>query len=184
MVDVETGGLNPATDALLEVAVVMIKMDNEGVFHVGDTFAEHFQPFAGANISKDALEVNKIIPDHPFRYALPEKEGLEKLLAPINAEIKAQACHRAVLIGHNAWFDLHFLRAAIERSGLKNPFHNFSSFDTVSLGALAFGQTVLARICQKAKIPFHPDEAHSAIYDAQKTAEVFCHILNNYEKLR
>jgi ribonuclease T len=50
------------------------------------------------------------------------------------------------LVGHNAHFDLGFLQAAIARTGTKNqnPFHSFSVFDTVTLSAVMFGQTVLA----------------------------------------
>jgi ribonuclease T len=93
-------------------------------------------------------------------------------------------CQRAILVGHNACFDLNFLNAAIARAGIKNsPFHPFSSLDTVTLGAVAYGQTVFARIAQAANIPWDQSEAHSAVYDAQKTAELFCKVVNRWREL-
>ena len=64
----------------------------------------------------------------------------------IRAAIRATGCTKAVLVGHNAHFDLGFLNAAVARTGLKrNPFHPFSAFDTATLGGGAYGQTVLKR---------------------------------------
>ena len=95
---------------------------------------------------------------------------------------KAVGCKRTVLVGHNAHFDLGFVNAAIDRNNLKNvsPFHPFSVFDTVSLAGLAYGQTVLARACAAAGIPFDSREAHSALYDAKRTADLYCAIVNQW----
>ena len=51
----------------------------------------------------------------------------------------------------------------------------------MSLGVLATGQTVLARICEKLSIDYDNDEAHSAAYDSKVTSEVFCTIVNEYK---
>jgi ribonuclease T len=51
-------------------------------------------------------------------------------------------------------------------------------FDTVSLGGVAYGQTVLGRAMQAAGLAWNGDEAHSAVYDAERTAELFCKIAN------
>jgi len=181
VVDVETGGVNPQTDALLEIAAVMIKIDEEGTFSRGDTIACHVAPFEGGILNPKALEINHIDPYHPFRLAKSEAQALEIILGPISAAIKEYGCHRAVLVGHNAWFDLAFMKAAIERVGLKNhPFHHFTSLDTATLSALAYGETVLSKALAKAGFEFNPDEAHSAIYDAEKTADLFCTIFNRW----
>ena len=87
-------------------------------------------------------------------------------------------------MGQNSHFDHGFLNAASERNNLKrNPFHPFSSFDTATLSGLAYGQTVLARACEVADIEFDNNEAHSARYDAEKTAELFCKIVNKWKDL-
>jgi ribonuclease T len=179
VVDVETGGFNAKTDALLEIAIITIRMDDQGLLHLAERHACHVEPFAGANLDPKALEFTGIDPHHPFREAVSEKEALQTIAAPINKAIKASGCTRAILVGHNAFFDLGFINAAVERTGFKrNPFHPFSTFDTVSLAGLAYGQTVLAKAVQAANIAWDNNEAHSAIYDTQKTAELFCTILN------
>ncbi len=181
VVDVETGGFNANTDALLEVAAVFLQMDSKGFISTSGTASYHVQPFEGANIEAASLEVNGIKPFHPLRIALPERDALGKLFKTIRSEIKNNECTRAILVGHNASFDLNFINAASERTGIKrNPFHPFSNLDTVSLGAIAYGQTVLARVAQAAKIGWDNNEAHSALYDASKTAEIFCCIANQW----
>jgi ribonuclease T len=179
VVDVETGGFNSSTDALLEMAVVMIGVDAEGRLLRGQTHAAHIEPFPGANIEKAALEVNGIDPHHPLRLAVPEKDALNRLFKPVRQAVSEQGCTRAILVGHNAHFDLSFLNAAVARADIKrNPFHPFSAFDTVTLGGVALGQTVLARALEAAGLPYDAREAHSAIYDAERTADLFCLLVN------
>ncbi len=182
VVDVETAGFDAKKDALLEIAAVMISTDDNGQLINGETHACHVQPFEGANLDESALAFNKIDPYHPFRMAVSEQDALEKIFKPIRKAVKAHQCTRAILVGHNAFFDLGFLNAAVERCGIKrNPFHPFSNFDTVSLAGLAYQQTVLARAVKLAEIEWDQNEAHSAIYDAQKTAELFCKIVNRWD---
>lgn len=180
VVDVETGGLDPKTDALLEIALVTLNCDDKGMFFLQDTLQEHIKPFPGGKISLESLEITKIDPDHPFRFAVTEADALHGIFAKLRAIQKKAGCNRCVLVGHNAWFDLAFLNAAIERTKVKgNPFHAFTSFDTATLGALVYGHTVLPEMLKRAEIPFNNDEHHSAIYDAEQTAKLFCKILNN-----
>ncbi len=180
-VDVETGGFNAATDALLEIAAVLVEMNEDGTLERGETIRYHVAAFPGARIEAAALEVNKIVPDHPLRPALPEKEALRRLFRPIRAAVRDYGCSRAILVGHNAFFDLNFLNAALERCQLKrNPFHPFSSFDTATLGGVALGQTVLARAAMAAGLELDTESAHSAAYDAERTADLFCLIVNRF----
>lgn len=179
VVDCETGGFNHRTDALLEIAAVILKLDESGRIHRGETSVFHVQPFPGANIEPAALAVTGIKVDHPLRPAVPEREALRLVFRAVRDEMHATGCTRAILVGHNAFFDLNFLNSAIERTGIKrSPFHPFSSFDTATLGGVAFGQTVLARACGIAGIPFDTGDAHSASYDAERTADLFCEIVN------
>ncbi len=180
VVDVETGGFNEQTDALLQIAAVLIEMDENGQLSCGETHSCHVNPFEGANLDPKSLEINGIDPDHPLRMAIDEKQALPKIFKPIRESMKTYGCKRAILVGHNANFDLKFINAAAERSGIKrNPFHPFSTFDTVSLAGLAYGQTVLSRSVKAAGFEWDNREAHSAIYDAEKTAELFCKIVND-----
>ena len=184
VVDVETGGFNPQRDALLEIAACIVRMDDFGRLTVAETVSVHVDPFEGANIDPKSLEVTGIQVDSPLRGAVPEQEALRRISQPVRKEIKATGCQRAILVGHNAFFDLSFLNAAIERTAFKrSPFHPFSSFDTATLGGLAFGQTVLSRAVQAAGLEWNESHAHSAIYDAEKTAALFCAIVNRWKIL-
>ncbi|HUS24238.1 MAG TPA: ribonuclease T [Candidatus Binatia bacterium] len=184
VVDVECGGFNPATDALLEIAVVLLELDAEGNLKPGATHAAHVQPFPGANIEAAALEITGIRVDHPLRLALPEREALERVFTPVRKAVSEQGCTRALLVGHNAHFDLSFVNAACTRTNYKrNPFHPFSVLDTVSLAGAALGQTVLKRAMEAAALPYDQAEAHSAIYDAERTADLFCWIVNRMRPL-
>ena len=182
VVDVETAGFNAQTDALLEIACIPIVYDEHGQFIQGEAFQAHINPFEGANLDRRSLDFTGIDPFNPMRMAMAEDErdALKRIFKSLNTIRREQQCTHCVLVGHNAHFDLGFLQAAIARTSTKNqnPFHSFSVFDTVSLSAAAFGQTVLARACIQAGIEFDGKEAHSALYDTQKTAELFCYILN------
>ena len=180
VVDVETGGFNEATDALLQIAAVLIDIDERGHLYCAETVSCHVNPFPGANLEPKSMEVNGIIVDHPFRMAVDEKIALPKIFKPVREAIKRHGCNKAILVGHNAHFDLKFINVAAARAGIKrNPFHPFSTFDTVSLAGLAYGQTVLARSVRCAGMEWDTEEAHSAIYDAEMTAMLFCKIVND-----
>lgn len=183
IIDVETAGFDPLKHALLEIAAVPVLLDSEGYFRPGATIACHVAPFSGAQFDPKALEFTGIDPHHPFRFAKPETEALEHIFKPIRLLVKSQQCSRAILVGHNPFFDLSFLKAAIDRCNIKkHPFHSFSTFDTATLAGLAYGQTVLARAAIAAGIEWNASEAHSAIYDAEKTAHLFCKIVNQWDK--
>ena len=143
----------------------------------------HVQPFAGARLDPAALEFTGIDPDHPFRkeIAVGEKEALLDIFRMVRVAMKRAGCKRAILVGHNPSFDLGFVNAAAERCAIKrNPFHPFSTFDTATLGGLAYGQTVLSRAVVAAGLEWDSKEAHSARYDAERTAELFCNIVNRW----
>ncbi|WP_189442635.1 ribonuclease T [Salinicola rhizosphaerae] len=186
VVDIETGGFNAATDALLEIAAVPLTIDEQGNLLPLETVTFHIEPFEGANVEQSALDFTGIDLDSAFRkqVAVSEREALDGIFKPVRKTIKSHGCTRAILVGHNASFDHGFLNAAINRCAIKrNPFHPFSSFDTATLSALTYGQTVLARACQAAGIEFDNASAHSASYDTERTAELFCAIVNRFKDL-
>ena len=181
IVDVETGGFNSATDALLEVACVFVRFNGAGDLEPVDRHRYIVKPFEGSRLDPASLEVTGIDPFHPLRIAMDEGDALRAMFQEVRKEIKLTGCTRAVLVGHNAFFDLQFLNAAVERTGIKrNPFHPFSSFDTATLAGVAFGQTVLSRAVTAAGFTWNDEEAHSALYDAEMTAHVFCTVVNRF----
>ena len=182
VVDVETGGFNARTDALLEIAAVLLEFDEQGRLGRSETIRYHVKPFEGANMDPASLAVNGIDPDHPLRPAIDERDALQRVFREVRRAIREANCTRAILVGHNSAFDLGFLNEAIDRSAIKrNPFHPFSSFDTATLCGVAFGQTVLSRAVNAAGLEFDEESAHSAAYDAEITADVFCEVVNRFQ---
>ncbi|WP_076418900.1 ribonuclease T [Colwellia sp. UCD-KL20] len=184
VVDVETAGFNAQTDALLEIAATTLSLDENGNFSLDKTIHFNVDPFEGANLEKAALEFTGIDPTNPLRGAVDEETALKAIFKLIRKKMKAVGCQRAVMVAHNASFDLGFVNAATQRCLIKrSPFHPFVSFDTTTLSGLVLGQTVLAKACIAANIDFNNNEAHSALYDTEKTAELFCHIVNKWKQL-
>lgn len=184
VIDVETAGFNKDTDALLEIAATTLKMDDEGVLSLDQTLHFHVKPFENANIEQAAIEFNGIDPFSELRGAEDEDIVIKEICKMVRKAQKAAGCSRSVVVAHNAAFDHGFLNAAIERNKIKRtPFHPFVSFDTTSLAGLALGQTVLAKACRTAGIEFDNSQAHSALYDTERTAELFCFIVNKWQAL-
>ena len=184
IVDVETGGFNCKTDALLDIAAVFLDPQEDGTFLRGETVRYHVKPFEGANMDPASLAVNGIDPHHPLRPAIDERDALQRIFREVRRVVRESGCTRAILVGHNASFDLGFLNEAVLRSDIKrNPFHPFSSFDTATLCGVAYGQTVLARAVAAAGLTWDESSAHSAAYDAEITADIFCDIVNRFQPI-
>ncbi|MCF6203418.1 MAG: ribonuclease T [Methylococcaceae bacterium] len=184
IIDIETAGFNAKKNPLLEIAAVIVEFDSRGNLEITESHASNIIPFENAEFDEAALKFTGIDPYHPFRMSIDEKEALTKIFSPVRAAIKRNECTRAILVGHNPAFDINFLNAAIDRTKTKrSPFHPFSSFDTATLGGLAYGQTVLAKIAKAANLEWDADKAHSAIYDAEQTAKLFCMIVNKWKDL-
>ncbi|OCQ52916.1 Ribonuclease T [Photorhabdus australis subsp. thailandensis] len=184
VIDVETGGFNAKTDALLEIAAITLKMDDDGWIAPDESLHFHIEPFEGANLEPAALEFTGIDPSNPLRGAVSEYEALHAIFKMVRKGIKNSHCNRAIIVAHNANFDHGFVMAAAERTRLKrNPFHPFATFDTAALSGLVLGQTILAKACITAGVSFDNNQAHSALYDTNRTAELFCEMVNRWKRL-
>ncbi|WP_445497689.1 ribonuclease T [Photorhabdus sp. SF281] len=184
VIDVETGGFNAKTDALLEIAAITLEMDNQGWLVPSESLHFHIEPFEGANLEPAALEFTGIDPSNPLRGAVSEYEALHAIFKMVRKGIKNNHCSRAIIVAHNANFDHSFVMAAAERTRLKrNPFHPFATFDTAALSGLVLGQTILAKACSTAGIAFDNNQAHSALYDTERTTELFCEMVNRWKQL-
>ena len=185
VIDVETAGFNSQTDALLEIAATTLTLDETtGQLSLDETIHFNVDPFEGANLEPAALEFTGIDPTNPLRGAVDEKKAITEIFKLVRKKMKAAGCQRAIIVAHNAAFDLGFVNAVTQRCSIKrSPFHPFVSFDTTTLSGLALGQTVLAKACATAQIDFNNSEAHSALYDTEKTAELFCYIVNKWQQL-
>ena len=184
IIDVETGGFDWERHALLEIAAVVVRMNDEGFVYPDPVVSTHVEPFPGSELDPRSMEITGIDPGHPFRAALPERAALDHIFKPVREAVREAGCQRAILVGHNAAFDIGVLNAAIRRTAHKrSPFHPFSCFDTVTLGGLAYGQTVLSRAVEASGRPWDSREAHAAVYDAERTAELFCGVVNHWKQM-
>lgn len=183
VVDIETTGVDMTKHGLLEIALVVVDYDDNGQLVPLTRDFWHVEPFEGAEVDPKAMAVNQIDHTHPFRFAKQEGDALNEFFTVIDKAVQDTGCRRALLVGHNAHFDLNFILAGARRCRIsKTPLHSFTCIDTATLGAIFYGKTVLAKALRRAKIEFNKDEAHSAVYDAEKTAELFCKIINNRER--
>ena len=115
VVDLETGGFDPKTNAILEIAATLI-VKNEGtqLLDVGKTYRYHIEPYEGLVVEQESLDFTKINLNHPLRNAIAEKDALDELFKIINTERTANGCSRAILIGHNAHFCLLYTSDAAD----------------------------------------------------------------------
>jgi ribonuclease T len=184
IIDIETSGLSAQTDAILEIAAIFPAMDDQGYLCCADKIHFNVHPFEGANLDPKALEFTGIDPFNPLRGAVDERDALTDIFKLVRKYQKQNDCSRSIIVAHNATFDQGFINQATQRCNLKRmPFHPFVSFDTASMAGLILGQTVLAKACSQANIAYDNNEAHSALYDTEVTAELFFYMVNKLKAL-
>jgi ribonuclease T len=184
IIDIETSGLNAQTDGILEIAAIFPAMDSQGYLFAAEKIHFHVLPFEGANLDPKALAFTGIDPFNPLRGAVDERQALTEIFKLVRKHQKNNNCNRSIIVAHNASFDQGFINKAGERCNLKRmPFHPFASFDTASMAGLILGQTVLAKACQQANIAYDNEQAHSALYDTEVTAELFFYMVNKWKAL-
>ena len=181
VLDLETGGFDHQANPILELACSFLQMQDDRLLIKGQE-SWNVEPVEGLIIEPASLKVTGIDLEDPSRDAMDEETVLREFFSLVRSEMKLYGCHRAILVAHNASFDQGFLNTACNRGAIKrNPFHPFTTLDTATLGALAYGHTVLREACRRADIEFSEARAHGAAYDADRTAELFCHIVNTWD---
>ncbi len=181
-IDIETSGFDAERHAILELSAVTFAFREQELI-IEQRLSWAVRPFATAIIEQASLRVTGIDLDDHTRGAISEKNAITALFKLVRGEIKRHDCQRAVLLGHNAAFDAGFLRKAVQRTGVRrDPFHPFTTLDTASLAAVSYGHTVLSEACLRADIPYENDKAHSALYDAERCALLFCKIVNTWNE--
>jgi ribonuclease T len=181
VLDLETGGFDHQANPILELACSFLQMQDDRLLIKGQE-SWNVEPVEGLIIEPASLKVTGIDLEDPSRDAMDEETVLREFFSLVRSEMKLYGCHRAILVAHNASFDQGFLNTACNRWSIKrNPFHPFTTLDTATLGALAYGHTVLREACRRADIEFSEARAHGAAYDADRTAELFCHIVNTWD---
>lgn len=181
IVDIETSGFNPEKAAILQVGMMFVTMDDQGMLHPDELLRAEIRPFPGAQIEEANIRFIGLDPFDESRGLEEESIALPRLFKAVAKRIKREGCKKAILVGHNGSFDLTFLNAAAARFNFKRmPFHPFSVLDTASLSALVYGHTVLALSCAAARIEFEEDKAHDAGYDTMMECKLFCALVNRF----
>ena len=182
VVDMETSGINPDSNAILELASIVLYLNDKLDLQCGNFFSCHVRPFPSSKIDPSSMYINTIEIENPFRLALSEEEAINRLFRFVYMNLRNFGCRKAVLVGHNANFDLAFLESARKRYKIDSPFHTFTVIDTATIGAVFYGKTVLANVVNASNMRFNPKLAHSAIYDAKITTDLFCSVTNSQER--
>ncbi len=184
IVDVETAGFNPATDALIELAACTVTFNDQGQLVRDESFHANILPFAGANMEKSNLDFLGVDPYDVNRHALTEEAFLKPLFKTLSKKAKAANCTRCILVGQNGHFDHSFVMAAAQRVDPKKcPFHPFSVIDLATLSMVLLGQSVLRVAVETAGLEFDTARAHGAEYDAEIETDLFCWLMNRYQEL-
>jgi len=164
--DTETTGLSPETDAVVQLGAVRII---NGRVVEGETLNTYVNP--GRSIPPAATRIHQVtdadVADAPDFIVVGRR---------FHAFTR-----RAVLVAHNAPFDIAFLRRSEMRMGVEwdNPI-----LDTVLLSAIVFGVTEqhsLDALCERLDIPMPPDMRHTALGDARATAEALVKLIGLLE---
>ncbi|MGR3712345.1 MAG: exonuclease domain-containing protein [Shimia sp.] len=160
--DSETTGLLPHKDEIVQLGAVRVL---RGQIVTGETINRLVNP--GRPIPPVSTKVHHIT-DAMVADAPP--------LAPVAAEFHHFA-RDAVIVAHNAPFDMAFLHRRAKEFNLAWP---HPVLDTVLLSAVLFGTTethTLDALCARLGVTIPEHLRHTALGDAQATAEVLCRML-------
>lgn len=159
-IDLETTGLNPKKDRIIEIGAVKIRNGN-----ITDTFEQLINP---KQVLEERIEVltgitSKELEDQPvIRKVLP---ALQDFL------------EEDVLVGHRILFDYSFLKRVFTNE--KIPFER-KGIDTLKLARRFVKESESKRLealCQYYGIQYR---AHRALEDARATVEVYQRLLEEY----
>src|SRR4051794_14798246 len=160
VIDVETTGLSPKTDRIVELGVVLL--DDRG--EVEAEFETLINP--GRDVGPTNL--------HGIRAA-------DVVEAPTFADVAPylrSLLTGRVVVAHNALFDLRFLGREFWRAG--QPVDLPPTLCTMRLAPLFFGPGTrsLQALCDFVDIPL--EHGHAALHDARVTAQLMLHMLSSH----
>lgn len=166
-VDLETTGLNPHTDEIIEIGVLVYDLKEQ-------TVKEHevkIRPLNPERMDSKALEVN----------GYTEKAWKDALTLDAALESIAEICDGATFFAWNATFDWSFLEKAYHDTGLPIPFH----YHRICVMSIAWAKVPrekvqgysLKTICAYLGIAPEP-KVHRALNGAKKAAQVYMRLTN------
>ena len=155
IVDIETTGLDPYADKIIEIGALKIEGEN-----ITAEFSELINP--GIPLPEIIKEITGIQDD-----MLKDKPPIEEVLPRF-----VEFCGERTLVGHNIIdFDYKFLYNAAKRANIK---FDYSLIDTLVIARRKLPKHIkkgLAQLCVYYDI--HNDSAHRALGDARATFEIY-----------
>ncbi len=152
--DIETTGFSPVHDRIIEIGAVKVEKGE---------IKERFSSFVNPDVPIP-LEIEKLtgIHDGMVVDAPMIEEALPHFL---------EFCQDAVLVAHNASFDMSFIIENTHRLGLKK---EFTYVDTVGIARLLLPHQAKHKLDAVAKtLGISLENHHRAVDDAEATAEIF-----------
>ena len=152
--DIETTGFSPVHDRIIEIGAVKVEKGE---------IKERFSSFVNPDVPIP-LEIEKLtgIHDGMVVDAPMIEEALPHFL---------EFCQDAVLVAHNASFDMSFIIENTRRLGLKK---EFTYVDTVGIARLLLPHQAKHKLDAVAKtLGISLENHHRAVDDAEATAEIF-----------
>lgn len=152
--DIETTGFSPVHDRIIEIGAVKVEKGE---------IKERFSSFVNPDVPIP-LEIEKLtgIHDGMVVDAPMIEEALPHFL---------EFCQDAVLVAHNASFDMSFIIENTHRLGMKK---EFTYVDTVGIARLLLPHQAKHKLDAVAKtLGISLENHHRAVDDAEATAEIF-----------
>jgi DNA polymerase-3 subunit epsilon len=168
--DLETGGLNPKSDAILAVGLVPLR---EGRIRLGEAYCTLVRPEDGKEIDPASVRAHQLVWGEVRR-----APALDEVLPEIDRRLR-----EGVVLVHHRALDISFLRRAYRRAGKRWP--RPKVVDTVDLLVRVAERARLRTPDMPAQVPTLnlsrvrreyglPDyQAHDALTDALAAAELF-----------
>jgi len=161
-IDIETTGLNPLLQEIIEIGCVTTTPELEVI----EEFELKIKPEQIENADRVALKINHYNPDD-----WKSADNLEKVMKIFSKKVK-----NCIMVGHNVSFDAGFLEFAFNKTNLKNTMH-YHKLDTVSIAwaklhkEMDFERFSLHELC--ARFDIKNKQAHAALSDARATYELY-----------
>ena len=152
--DIETTGFSPVNNRIIEIGAVKVKQGE---------IAEKFSAFVN--------------PDVPIPFEIEKLTGINDSMvkdAPYIEQVLPEFlafCQDAVLVAHNAGFDMSFIKENVLRQGLSR---RFTCADTLGIARILLPHQAKHTLDAVAKtLGVSLENHHRAVDDAQATAEIF-----------